>query len=371
MPVENVPDHIRAAAAGQWTAIGENTLASVAFQYDAVPAGYVTNLNGIMTAWSGGTYDPVRHKLYVNGGGHNDYDGSEFYAFNLATNTWSRINDPTLLDPDPSTYPTNVFPNGVPFPIHTYDTLSVNPRSGKVYRLGVGGSSINAVYEFDPSRASGSSPAPWARKATLDHPDPHSGASAWMEDEGKFLVANQDFGTWLYLRRYDPSSNAFGPPINTDVFFSGDTSMAYSPTRHLAVLHHTQASSNTWIVLNTASNTVSIRTISGAALPNRASVEYDTRRDHFVVYSDEATDRRVLYSVDPSTWSATKISPAGASINAPPGSPYNGIYGRFAYCEDYDIFIAVNSVNGRVYIYKPLDWAGSLPANTAETPDSP
>lgn len=357
----SLPAHITNAAEGQWTAIGSNTLASVGFNYSGWPLGgqYITNLQSIMNAWSGGTYDPTAHKLYVNGGGHNDYDGNEWYAFNLATNTWARLDNPSAYAEENFASGWNgIYPDNAPLPIHTYDILCANPTTGKLYRLGRSGSFLLRIQEFNPALATqqgvGVTKTSWAHRATISWTDGHSGTSAWMSDEGQFLIGHQDGGTFIHFRRYNPTTDTVSAQINGAGFYSGDMAMAYSPSRRLAALHR---GSNSLVILNTATNVAALQTVTGATLPVRCGMEYDSVRDVFMAYTDEGADRRVLYSINPSTWVATQISPsAGATIGGV-AAGYRGIYGRFAYCADYDVYIAVNSVTGNVYLYKPTGWS--------------
>jgi hypothetical protein len=369
----SAPSHIAAAAEGQWTAIGSNTMTAVSFNYAGwgVP-GFVTNLQAMLNAWSGGTYDPVTHRLYVNGGGHNDYDGNETYAFNLETNSWSRLDNPSPYDEDAFTGggPNNplgwdgVFPDNGPQPIHTYEIMACNPTSGRVYRIGRSGSVLQRIQEFTPSLAVQQTPGAarpsWSYKAIISWQDPSGGATAWMADEGQFLIAYHDNGTFINFRRYNPTTDTVSAQLSGGgAFYGGDKAMAYSPARRLAVLHRRQTSTNTLVLFNSATNTASTQAVTGATLPSRCGLEYDIVRDRFVAYSDEEADRRVLYSINPDTWVATAITPsAGATPTIPPNlAGYRGIYGRFAYCAEYDVFIAFNSVSGSVFLYKPVGWS--------------
>ena len=63
--------------------------------YNQCEGGPTSNVGftAIMTAWSGGAYDPVSKKLYIWGGGHGDYCGNEVLSFNLVSGTWTRETD--------------------------------------------------------------------------------------------------------------------------------------------------------------------------------------------------------------------------------------------------------------------------------------
>ena len=60
--------------------------------YDQCEFGPTSNIGftAIMSAWSGGAYDPTNKKLYIWGGGHGDYCGNEVLSFNLVTGAWTR-----------------------------------------------------------------------------------------------------------------------------------------------------------------------------------------------------------------------------------------------------------------------------------------
>lgn len=345
----STPAHIANATAGEWTAIGTNALEDVAYDYGgSPPSGFTTDITGMIHAWSGGVYDPTAHKLYVHGGGHESYDGNEWYAFDLANNQWERVNNPTLEDPEFEDADALFETDGTPFPIHTYDSLGVNPDTGKLYRLGAGGSNVAKVWEFNPANDT------WTGKTADNQSVPSMGCD-WMSDESKFIVCYQDSGSWRYFRRYDPSTDSWSTEIETSTAYSGNVSLAYSASRDLAVVHHLSTSTNTWLKLDTSTDTPSSQTITGATLPDRGGLEYDSSRDLFVLYTDEGANRKTLYEIDPDTWVASTVTPStGATPSAYQGTPtYNGIYGRFRYCSDYNVFIMVNNEAGNVYLYKP------------------
>jgi hypothetical protein len=363
LPETDVPAHIVSAAEGQWTDIAQNTMSSVAFDYTGWGmSGFATGLSAILTAWSGGTYDSGRHRLLVHGGGHNDYDGNEFYAFDVRTANWSRLDNPSPYDEAAFGGGWNgVYPDNGPQPIHTYGMICVNPDTSKVYRLGISGSGyLSQIQEFDSAAASqltpGDAKAYWSYKATVNWQDPSSGASAWMSDEGQFLIASRDIGTFISFRRYNPTTDTIGSTISavTGAFTSNDLKVAYSPARRLAVCFR---GTDSLVLVDTAANVMSLQTVSGATLPGGAgSIAYDLVRDLFWVWSDDSADRRTIYSIDPTTWVATEISPSGSTPSSPHAGD-KGPYGRFCYAPEYDVLLAVNNVSGGVWIYKPVGWS--------------
>lgn len=127
----------------------------------------------VMIAWNGAALDPDRLIMYFFGGGHNDYYGNEWYAYDIRAGKFERLNDPSPLThyyfvegnnyycriPDPE-----VAPNST----HTYDGVQFNPETGTIFLVGSGNSAYcggqpatgalvernsgRAIYEFNPSK---------------------------------------------------------------------------------------------------------------------------------------------------------------------------------------------------------------------------
>lgn len=380
-----IPSHISSAVEGQWTAIGTNnpdtsvrtvsaalgnfyTLYPASAYPDGAPSpgGYDTGLKGIMSGWCGGCYDPVSHRLYINGGGDDDYDGNEWYGFNLQTNAWVRHDDPSKWKPPPVGQYFN--PDGSPGPVHTYDFLGVVPSTGICYRLLDPASPTTTAW--NPALAVAALQNPkisWSQKVTKPSVVGFIGsACAWAEDRGVFYVMGRDPGGFLRYSSYNPTTNQWGA-----VYASGNHSAgthystgAWDPTRKLFVVASNEYSFglNAIEVVNYTNPTSPVFSQPTLTLPrwtNLGGIKYDLVRDRFVYYSDQATDRRQMWSINPSTWVVTGISPSAGDTppvaNSGAGDP--GIFGRFQYCADYDVFIMVNNVSGSVYLYKPVGWS--------------
>ncbi|RZO63610.1 MAG: hypothetical protein EVA89_06900 [Sandaracinaceae bacterium] len=80
---------------------------------------------------------------------------------------------------------------------------------------------------------------------------------------------------------------------------------------------------------------------------------YDSRRDRFTGWG--AGDTRVLFHLSKGDWAWTTETPeAGAT---PPPINDHGVYGRFQYAPEYDVFILAVTVDGPVLMYEPVDWS--------------
>jgi len=89
----------------------------------------------VINAWGSGIYDTKRNRYCVHGGGHGDYAGNEWYCFDLAVLTWSRIWGPTpneFISPPPATIG-ETYLNGDPRSRHSYDGLEYAPNVDKYF----------------------------------------------------------------------------------------------------------------------------------------------------------------------------------------------------------------------------------------------
>jgi hypothetical protein len=99
-----------------------------------------------------GAYDSRRDAMLVWGGGHSDYAGNEVYAFDLRTQRWQRLTEPSVADR--ARAPT--YPDGQPRARHTYNYLEYVPALERLLCFGAsgpwpggGGEFSREVLEFD------------------------------------------------------------------------------------------------------------------------------------------------------------------------------------------------------------------------------
>lgn len=131
-------------AAGQYATISTNVADSI----NSCPANNctwsgVSGFESIWTVWNGGAFAPTLGRmgsLLMFGGGNHAYDGNEVVAYDVADRLFKRLSSPapygTLSSGDSNTANVNVdingsFPNGTPFPCHTYMTPAfLHPEAG-------------------------------------------------------------------------------------------------------------------------------------------------------------------------------------------------------------------------------------------------
>ena len=344
---EGVPDHIVAATPGEWTEIGENTLADVAFDYGAAatPDGFRQNLQGLMDAWSGAAYASARHRLYLHGGGHRDYDGNEWYAFDVHAARWERVNDPSLYLETEAVG--GVFPDGAPVPIHTYDCLVYAPTTDTLYRMNAGGSPLARVFAFDLTSAT------W-RDTGAEVTDPFGGTARWDPIAQQILLLQnaRHAAGYAHVVRFDPATDT-----RTQVELYGPTMRTITGTMDTAGAE--------LVFVGAGLAPIRVSTSSGASTPTATTGDtrleavggpgfaYDARRDRFTGWG--AGDARTLFHLSKADWTWTTETPATGAT--PSAANTNGVFGRFQYVPEYDVFVLATTVSGPVMMWKPADWA--------------
>lgn len=347
------PDHVKAAAAGQWTAIGLNRLADVAFDYSkvAVPPGFSTGIMGIVNAWCGAVYAPDRGKLYVNGGGHNDYDGNEWYSFDVRNNVWERVNDPSLLREEDAA--AGVLSDNTPIPIHSYNILAYSPDTRLLYRLGRSGSSLEHFWSFDPDTRT------WTELKGSKTDDHSAGSAYWSQAKKQFAIHSESFSLFSPSTGVHTFVNPSGPTTSkhyASAFSESRQEMiwrTYLPSPDAAA---TWGDYSCWRLTSNTKH----RLFSKNSPPLHAGhgLAWDSRRARYVAWHGGST----LYylagtEIDSHATGMTWTSETPTAGVTPTAAQGNGTYGRFQYLEEFDVFIAVNRPDEPVFMFKPADWA--------------
>jgi len=312
---------------------------------DGHPAWGVSGPASVIKAWGGGAYDTKRRRLVLAGGGHTDYGGNEVYAFELDSLEWRRLTDPSTLDAEFNTG------DGTPVARHTYDGMEYHPGldrilmfGGSLYRDGAARDS--AMWHFHPK------PALWQRGAAA----PLTGWPAAAVDPrtGRYFVHVQ-----YSLLEYRPVENRWirRSPRQDHV---GEGTAAIDPVGNR---FYVLGSGRLWYYdLNRLVSLTRRRADSfgdtGIERRHAPGLEYDPARRRLVAWDGG----RSVWSLDPVAleW----LRHTGAEGPAPERMGVrggrrrlksNGVFGRWRYLPEFDVFIGVNGAHDNVWVYRMPD----------------
>lgn len=337
------------------------------------PAWGVEGPNAVVADWGGAAFDTKRNVLIITGGGHAAYGGNEVYEFSLEDLRWRRVTDPSRYVPDPrfadKKRPGNFVRtlDGSPISSHTYDGLQYLPKPDKMFMFGgsqyrQGINYDHHAYLFDQSNFS------WARRAEAPHYSLEV-ASAYDSRRERALVA---FKTGLM---------AYAPETNTwTVLKSGEGSdygrvAAYDPVHDRFVEIGNKGAPVVYYDLANPSAGRKRAPLTGESTFSkwRVGFTYDSRQKVFVIWGGN----RNVWALDPATWKVTRFD--NATGDAPTRKLGNGkeknhgVYSRWQYSPDYDVFIGYNSARDNVWLYRlpevPHDSTST--ATTAVAPSAP
>ncbi len=327
-----------------------------------------TGPTSLMVAWSGGAFDTKRNRLVIWGGGHYDYWGNAVYAFDINTLKWNRLTNNSSMagwtDTTTGGLCHSIMPSdGLPAARHTYDGITYIPDP--IDRLWANGGAImkcgfpdRLTWEFDFNNNT------WQRKAD-EQLNPGAGnicaydaknQSVWLQVGGQYLL--QEYN--LAQDNWNVNNNG-NPVIHNNSWcpyggFTDNATGALDPDHH-----HFVAVGNgiyDWNLDTASSWCYTVPSSKGDAsltVSSNPGFVWDAAAHVFVGWNGGAN----VYTLDPLTWTWTKITPSAGNKVIPTNPPTAGTYGRFQYIPSKNAFIAVNSINEDVWVYK-LDSARGI-----------
>jgi len=330
--------------AGTWIELPGSNLSSVV--PSPTPPGN-TGPASVMIAWGGGAYDTERDRLIVWGGGHADYSGNEIYTFDITSQTWEMVEPPSPNSLIPSGGTPEALSDGKPVSRHTYDGLAYIPspydslwnQGGSRWSSG-GGTQATWQYQFSNST--------WVQKVDSPSSSVLGVVSGYDSSSGKVIHRGK-----FALSAFDPATNSYSQLYyNSAGWWLDAFTAAVDPTRRYFVV----LGGGEFSVFDLKTNTFVNTSLSGDTSIINAfapGIAYDSVSDKMVAWNGG----KDVYVLDLDTWVWTKNSASSGAT--PTVASDNGTYGRFQYIPSKNAFIAVNSIDENVYIYKLSPGGGS------------
>jgi hypothetical protein len=378
----------------------------------------------IIAAWSSFAWDSNRRTLLLYGGGHANYRGNEVYLWRGSTRKWERASLPSEMRQDSlGNWNAIDSASNAPASAHTYDNNIFLPIVDRFLTLG-GAADANGAhymrlatpntrrktgpYLFDPSRAdpnkvggsTGShvqrvAPYPdvlggdmWSNRENYlntNSPPPTeafvNGCTAYAEEGGKDVVYVRTLqGLYKYIIHSlaDPSRDTWE---KVGVYWGGPGSKAtcgHDPVGKSVVRTATNKTPFVYWDLNTPGRNnrdVAFSAVdptgefasllsSNAITISNCGLDFDRPRGRYALWCG---DGRVWMLTPPATlskngWVITKQRTPVLAV--PDGGVGTGILGKWEYIPDLDVFMGLqHSVEGNIWIYKPVGWQGSEEPN--------
>ncbi len=340
---------------GHWYEVPNSKMQSV---FPAVKPIGTKDASAILDAWGGGVFDTKRDRLVLYGGGHNDYAGNELYAFDVPTESWIRLTDPT--PNELITTCVDYYGDGRPSATHTYNRLQYLPNIDGLVSVGMSpfSGTTSGCSAYRHTDVFNFTSGAWER-----HPDhPELGHTT-----GRVSAYDPATGHLWVHGTYSPSGLAEYDPINrswtlhrTGSYLEIYGTAAIDPNRRLMVLvggYGGQRQIRVWD-LNNPSQAPTIPATTGDTdleYSNSPGFVYDPVSDRFVGWKGGAD----VFLLNPANWQWTKVSPAATNTTIPTAQNGTGTNGRFRYIPSKNAFLVVNRANENVYFYRLTSGSGS------------
>lgn len=323
------------------------------------------NLRGtpsaVVYAWGGGAV--AQGKLFVWGGGHNDYGGNEVYTFDLGTWTWTRVTDPSNYVAYPCGYAEPVGPcvtvDDTPVSAHSYEGINFIPALGQFW---VGGGAVYSTAGGFGAQSAVFNLATTSWTMLPDMPFAGSVISAWDPVSQKMLIilgSGSSPGGEFFS--YDPASDAYEnvSSPNWSVSSSGDFDfdtrqfVLYDRSRpddvYVYDLSGIDLSPDVAVPWSRFDYRPTFMDGSPFAptLKDATGMVYMPTRRLYVLWDGASSD---VWTLDPATWSWQQITALNSGPT--PSAQSQGPYGRWRYLPEYGVFLAYDNIDENPWIYK-------------------
>lgn len=330
-------------APGRWLELPDTSAQKVAPARDGHPAWGVIGPRAVTDAWGGGAFDTRRNVLVLTGGGHGDYGGNEVYEFHLPSRTWTRATDPSpLRELDERKF--EVLGSEAPVSSHSYDGLVFLPASGEVFKFGGSCYRNGAAYDSYAYAYQGKSRS-WRR---LERAPRHVLQVVTDLDprSGRVIVGNGVGLMW-----FDPATGHWelGPQGNPSISVSSAVCDTHA---RWFVQMQTKTGALDYYDLADPSRRRATPFRGEQEWGRKVGMVYDGGRRRIVIWAGGAE----VWLVRTDDWTSTKLVPNGGpapTVTAPDGRSLSaGIYSRWQYVPEHDVFIGYPHFRGNVWLYR-------------------
>jgi Right handed beta helix region len=329
---------------GEWREIPNTALRDVFPPESGHPGWGSIGPRGVVAAWSGAAFDAKRNVLIITGGGHSDYGGNEVYEFNLGSARWARTTDPSKVAPGTKPGQFVVVDSEAPVASHTYDGLVHLPETNQMFKFGGsfygnGSPYDRHAYSFDLATKR------WKRGAE---------APAYV------LQVNSDYdpltgqiiiGTGTGLMTYDPKADTWKSHPQLDPSTAAAAGVL-DPEKRLYVQLMVARSQVSFYSLNKMSTRQKAAITGDTDWPSASGMAYHAPSKRMVIWGGG----RNVWAFNTTDWRVRKYdnvtSDAPFPLRSNGGEKSAGIYGRWQYVPEHDLFIAYNHTGDNVWLYK-------------------
>lgn len=323
------------------------------------PSGYdySSDCHNIVYAWGGAAIDRDQGRMYIWGGGHNDYYGNEVYVLDATRKTLTRATDPAPiadLNARPAEPQLAPYDWTQPNSRHTYDGIAFMESSGVMWAFSGSLAGKNSgpadehTWIYNPSNNAWSVDSP-----SGDLPNgAFNVVSAYDSKTGKVFLHDRSA---LYSYTYDANGGIYERLNNRGGLGLGTNAEIDPKSRRMLII-----GDGTQVLydLNPASGYRRIPVpLKGDAdfikKYDAPGLAYNSNDGHF--YAWPGNGKLYRFHMDTLSWE-------GIAINGDPGpQARNGTFGRFAFIPSINSFVLLNNPRKNAYLFQLPTYDDSKP----------
>ncbi|WP_405242477.1 hypothetical protein [Lentisalinibacter salinarum] len=310
----------------------------------------VMGVSAVTRTWNSATFDTNRNCLLVTGGGHNDYGGNEVYRFCLDSLSWDRLTDPT---PFPNRHPEYQNADGSPVSRHTYGGVVYVPGIDRLFLFdgspddGPGTCGVRGTWTLDLASREAAGEyltSQWELRTAEGEPEPGCNNVAVFDPSAARIVYKNLRGTYEF-----DFGSAKWVELSGDARLNNAVNLAIDPAKQLLV-EVGGGETALWDITKDLSGgviaTSGVKTIEQGDDPG---LVYDPRIGKIVGWEGGTS----VFVLDTGTRVWSEVGPASTNTVDPgPVSTAGGVFGRFAYSAESNVYMYVDRVSENVYLYR-------------------